>query len=53
MLTISIIPSRRPSVFQSTAAIASFWVSTPTRMSSPAPSSATIARFSLSLMMTT
>ncbi len=52
MLTISIIPSRRPSVFQSTARIASSWFSTPTRIRSPAPSSATIARLSLSLMMT-
>ncbi len=53
MLTISIIPSSRPSVLKSTAAIASCWVSTPTRISVPAPSSATMARLSLSLMMTT
>ena len=53
MLTISIIPSSSPSVLKSTAAIASCWVRTPTSISSPAPSSATIARFSLSLMMTT
>ena len=52
MLTISIMPRRRPSVFQSTARIASSWLSTPTRISRPAPSSATIARLSLSLMMT-
>ena len=53
MLTISIIPSRSPSVLKSTAAIASFWSSTPTRIRSPAPSSATIARLRRSLMMTT
>ena len=52
MLTISIIPSRSPSVLKSTAAIASFWSSTPDRISSPAPNSATIARFRRSLMMT-
>ena len=51
-LTISIIPSSRPSVLKSTAATASFCSSTPVRISSPAPSSATIARFRRSLMMT-
>ena len=53
MLTISIMPSSSPSVLKSTAPTASFWSRTPVRISSPAPSSATIARFSRSLMMTT
>ena len=52
MLTISIMPSNRPSVLKSTAPIASFWLSTPVRIRSPAPSSATIARFNRSLMIT-
>ena len=51
MLTISIMPSRRPSVFQSTAPIASCCDATPVRITSPAPTSAMIARFTFSLMM--
>ena len=51
-LTISIIPSSRPRVLKSTAFIASFCSATPSRITSPAPVSAMIARFTFSLMIT-
>ena len=46
-----IMPVSRPMVFQSTPLIASSWSSTPTRIITPAPTSATIARLTFSDMM--
>ena len=46
------MPVRRPMVFQSMPLSASFWSSAPMTTISEAPSSATIARLSLSQMMT-
>ncbi len=47
-----IMPVSRPSVFQSTPLMASSWSSTPTMIMTPAPVSATMARFTFSDMMT-
>ena len=47
-----IMPVSSPMVFQSTPLRASFWSSAPTMIMNAAPSSATIARLSLSQMMT-
>ena len=46
-----IIPVRRPIVFQSTPSSASSCVITPTTTISPAPTTATIERFTFSEMM--
>ena len=46
-----IMPVSRPMVFQSMPLIASSWSSTPTRIITPAPTSATIARLTFSDMM--
>ncbi len=43
-----IMPVRRPMVFQSMPASASFWSRTPTTIMTPAPTSATIERFTCS-----
>ena len=50
--TMTIIPVSRPRVLKSTPSIAASWVRMPAKIIRPAASSATMARFTRSLMTT-